>query len=173
MRLDVAGVVVAFHLEDDGLPVADIDHAGVLAGAADHLRAGGRQLLQVDLRRLVGTMLVPHRRKDAQFGERGLSAQDVQQPLPFIRLDPVRGDQFGGDCGFRHGILRLAGICARPRRKPGQGKGRRARARAKFSRKWGGWEPAPAAAPRKTAAGGKKKAEQKLGPSPTGRYEGG
>jgi hypothetical protein len=39
--LDVGGVVVAFHLEDHRLPVADIHHARILAGAADHLRAGG------------------------------------------------------------------------------------------------------------------------------------
>ena len=42
--LDVGGVVVALHLEDAGLAVADIDHAGVLARAADDLRAGGREL---------------------------------------------------------------------------------------------------------------------------------
>jgi hypothetical protein len=33
-------------LKTTRLPVADIDDAGVFAGAADHLRAGGRQLLQ-------------------------------------------------------------------------------------------------------------------------------
>ena len=48
--LDVGGVVVALHLEDDGIAVADVDHAGVLAGALDHLRALGRQRLQPDAR---------------------------------------------------------------------------------------------------------------------------
>jgi hypothetical protein len=33
--LDVARVVVALHLEDGGLAVADVDDAGVLARAAD------------------------------------------------------------------------------------------------------------------------------------------
>src|SRR6202000_2080847 len=42
--LDIARVVVALHLEDRRLAIADIDHAGILAGAADDLRAGGRQL---------------------------------------------------------------------------------------------------------------------------------
>ena len=50
--LDVAGVVVALHLEDGGLAVADVDDAGILARAADHPRRLGRQLLQVDARAL-------------------------------------------------------------------------------------------------------------------------
>ena len=37
--LDVARVVVALHLEDDAVAVAEVDDAGVLAGALDHLRA--------------------------------------------------------------------------------------------------------------------------------------
>src|SRR3546814_16878202 len=69
IRLDVARVVVAFHLEDRGLPVADIDHARVLAGALDHPGGLGRQLAEVDARGLVGAMLRPHDRKDAEFGE--------------------------------------------------------------------------------------------------------
>ncbi len=36
--LDEGGVVVALHLEHAGEPVADVDHAGVLARALDHLR---------------------------------------------------------------------------------------------------------------------------------------
>jgi hypothetical protein len=43
--LDEGGVVVALHLEDDAIAIADIDHAGVLAGALDNLVAGGRQRL--------------------------------------------------------------------------------------------------------------------------------
>ena len=38
-RLDVGGVVVALHLEDDGIAVAEVDDAGVLARPLDHLRA--------------------------------------------------------------------------------------------------------------------------------------
>ena len=37
---------MALHLEDGGLAVADVDHAGVLARALDHPRRLGRQLLQ-------------------------------------------------------------------------------------------------------------------------------
>src|SRR3546814_10511057 len=39
VRLDVAGVVVALHLEDGCQTVANVDHAGILAGAADHRRS--------------------------------------------------------------------------------------------------------------------------------------
>ena len=39
IRLDIGRVVVALHFEYGGLSVADIDHAGILAGALDDLRA--------------------------------------------------------------------------------------------------------------------------------------
>ena len=48
--LDVARVVVALHLEDRRVAVADVDHAGILARAADHPRRLGRQLLQMQAR---------------------------------------------------------------------------------------------------------------------------
>ena len=44
--LDEGRVVVALHLEDDGIAVADVDHAGVLAGPLDHLRAFGGERLE-------------------------------------------------------------------------------------------------------------------------------
>ena len=50
--LDEGGVVVALHLEDRGLAVADVDDAGILARAADHARARGRQRLQPVLARI-------------------------------------------------------------------------------------------------------------------------
>ena len=48
--LDVGGVVVALHLEDGDHAVADVDDAGVLAGAEHHDLAGGRQRAQPFLR---------------------------------------------------------------------------------------------------------------------------
>ena len=103
MRFDVAGVVVAFHLEDDRLAIANIYHARIFARTADHLRPGGGQGAQPAFGRLVGTMLVPHGRKDAKFGECRLATDDAQQPVPFVRLDPVGGHQVGCDLGFGHG----------------------------------------------------------------------
>src|SRR3546814_3745480 len=66
---DIRGVVVALHLEDGGelLAVrafADVDDAGILAGAADHPRRLGRQLLQMDARTFIAAMLGPHDRED-------------------------------------------------------------------------------------------------------------
>jgi hypothetical protein len=48
--LDVARMIVALHLEHAGEPVADIDHAGVFAGALDHVRGLGGKRLEVDFR---------------------------------------------------------------------------------------------------------------------------
>ena len=47
--LDVARMVMALHLEHDGLPVADVDDAGVLARPLDHPGRLGRQRAQMDL----------------------------------------------------------------------------------------------------------------------------
>ena len=112
MRLDVAGVVVAFHLEDHRLPVADIDHARILARPADHLRSGGGQGAQPFLRRFVGTMLVPHRRKDAQFGKCRHAPDDAQHARIFVGLQPMRGNQLRGDFGFGHGLSPAAALAA-------------------------------------------------------------
>ena len=99
---DVAGVVVAFHLEDHRLTVADINHTGVFAGATDHLWPGGRQGAEPFFRGFIGAMLVPHRGKDAKLGERRHPADDPEQAGVFIGFHPVGGDKFRGDCGFGH-----------------------------------------------------------------------
>ena len=62
-------MIVRFDLEDGGQPVADVDGAGVLAGPLQHARPVGRQLLQVNARALVGAVLGPHHRKDAELGQ--------------------------------------------------------------------------------------------------------
>ena len=99
--LDVGGVVVALHLEDDAVAIADIDDAGVFARPLDDLRAGGRQGAQPFLRGFVRAVLVPHGRKDAEFGEGRLAADEVEDALIFVGLQPVRGDQFACDL---HGV---------------------------------------------------------------------
>ncbi len=101
---DVGGVVVALHLEDAGVAVVDVDHAGVLAGAADDALARHRELHQLLLGRLVGTMLGPHDREDAQLDLVGLAAQPVQQDLIFIGGEAVLFGQLGdGLLGRAHG----------------------------------------------------------------------
>src|SRR5438477_12119900 len=74
IRLDEARVIVALHLEDHGEAVADVDDAGVFPWPLDHPGRLGRQPAQVNSRRLVRAMLVPHRREDSEFSERGFAA---------------------------------------------------------------------------------------------------
>ena len=95
--LDVGGVVVALHLEDGGLAVADVDDAGILARALDDPRRLGRQLLQPHLRGLVGAVLAPHGREDAEFHHGGIAAHDLQQALVFVRRQPVLGNDLRRD----------------------------------------------------------------------------
>src|SRR5882757_10493789 len=59
IRLDVARMVMALHLEHDRLAVADVDDPGVLAGALDHPWRLGRQPLEMDAGGFVRTVLVP------------------------------------------------------------------------------------------------------------------
>ncbi|PKP63530.1 MAG: hypothetical protein CVT86_04950 [Alphaproteobacteria bacterium HGW-Alphaproteobacteria-8] len=100
IRLDIAGVVVALHLEHHRLAVADIHHARVLAGAADHLRPFGRQGAQPFFRRFVGAMFVPHRREDAEFGVARRAAEDVEDAGVFVGLETKLLGQRLGDGGF-------------------------------------------------------------------------
>jgi hypothetical protein len=90
---------VALHLEDRRLAVADIDHAGILARAADYLGPGGGQLLQVDARGFVAAMLGPHHAEDAELGQIRLTAHRVQDALIFLGGQAVLGDDLGGDSG--------------------------------------------------------------------------
>src|SRR5690606_22574235 len=97
VRLDVGRMVVALHLEDDRLAVADIDHAGILARTLDHARTRGRQGAEPLLGRLVGAVLVPHRREDAELGEGRLAASQLEDALILVRLEAMRSDQLWRD----------------------------------------------------------------------------
>ncbi len=62
---DVAGMIVRFDFESGDEAVADVDDAGVFAGALhDELAARG-QALQVNFARFVGAVLAPHHAEDA------------------------------------------------------------------------------------------------------------
>ncbi len=95
--LDEARVVVALHLEDAGQPVADVDDARVLAGALDHPRRRGRQAAQVLSRGLVRAMLVPHRRDDAELGQRRVAADERPEAVVLVRFEAVLGHKLGRD----------------------------------------------------------------------------
>ena len=121
--LDEGGMVVALHLEDAGVPVADVDDAGILARPLDHPGRLGRQLAQVQARGFVGAVLVPHRREDAELGEGRRAADQVQDALVFVRLQAVLRDEFGVIFGFRGGSRPfLAGYRTARNRPRGQGR---------------------------------------------------
>ena len=82
-------MVVRFDLEHGGQAVADVDRAGVLAGALQHLRPVGRQRLQMHARALVAAVLRPHHREDAELGQVRLAAQKRDDALVFVRLQAV------------------------------------------------------------------------------------
>ena len=100
--LDERRVVVALHLEDRRLAIADIHHAGVLSRPADDPGRLGGQLPQPHPGRLVGAMFVPHRREDAELGQVGRAANDPLDARVLVRAQPVLGDQCGRDRHVRH-----------------------------------------------------------------------
>ncbi len=80
--LDVRRVVVALDLERDGVPLADVDDAGVLPDPSQHLACRGllgdlRELLEMHLRGLVGAVLAPHHRIHRQLGAGRATTEDL------------------------------------------------------------------------------------------------
>src|SRR5690348_14340639 len=118
IRLDERRVVVALHFEDRGVAVADVDDAGVLAGAADDALTGGRQLLEPDLRRFVRTVLRPHHRKDAELGEIRRAAHDAAGALEFVLGKAELPRLVEGRRGFRAGVRTHAKASASEAKKP-------------------------------------------------------
>src|SRR5207244_2561486 len=100
--LDERRVVMALDLEDDGVAIADIDDSGVLARAADHLRAGGRQLLEPDFRGFVGTVLAPHCGDDAELGQVRGAAEDGAGAGKFVGREAHFRREIRGDVGADH-----------------------------------------------------------------------
>src|SRR5258706_4693525 len=98
-------MVVALNLESARLAVADVDDAGVLARTLNPPGRLGRQPAQMQPRRLVRAVLVPHRRENPEFGETRHPADQLQNTLVLIRLQPVAGDEFGGDLRLVHEAL--------------------------------------------------------------------
>src|SRR6266850_2226972 len=90
-------MVVRFHLEDRDAPLPDVHDAGVLAGPVDDPGAGRRQVLQMDLARLVGAVLRPHRGEDAELGVGRRAAEDLEAEAELLLREPVLGDEGGSD----------------------------------------------------------------------------
>jgi hypothetical protein len=87
--LDERRMVVRLDLEDRRKAFADVDRAGVLAGPLQHLRALGRQRLQVDAGALVAAVLGPHHREDAELGQVRLAAEELEDSAVLLLCQPV------------------------------------------------------------------------------------
>jgi hypothetical protein len=85
--LDVGGVVVALHLEDAGLAVADVDDAGVLAGPQITWGPWWGTCRGASCG-LVGAVLGPHHREHAQLDVVGLAVQAPDDEVVFVGFRP-------------------------------------------------------------------------------------
>ena len=139
VRLDVRRVVVALDLERDGVPLADVDHAGVLADAGQHLAdaVAERRLLrdlgelpEVHLGRLVGAVLAPHDRVHRELAGGGAAAEDLLDPGVLVGLQPQLGPRLlalGVLLGQADGVQheeRLSAIAAGRARRAAPGRAR-------------------------------------------------
>src|SRR3546814_287993 len=104
VRFYVGRVVVTLHLEDGGLPIADIYHARILAGTANYLRARGGQFLQVNARAFIAAMLRPHDRENAKLRQVGLATQRLQYAGIFFFIETMVGNDLRSDeiCALGH-----------------------------------------------------------------------
>src|SRR6266850_157462 len=103
--LDVARMVMALHLEHDSLAIADIDDPGILARPLNHPWRLGRQATQMQPRRFVRAVLVPHRRENPEFRETRHPPDQLENALVLVGLEAMARDEFGGNLGLVHGSL--------------------------------------------------------------------
>ncbi len=98
VRLDEGRVVVALDPQRRQPAVAEVDDAGVLAGADDHPRRLGREPAEMSARRLVRAVLGPHHRVHRQLGGPGLPPEDGDDGVVLVvgHAEPAVG-------GFGHG----------------------------------------------------------------------
>jgi len=79
--LDGRRVVVRLDLERDRLPLAEVDHAGVLARPLEHAVALGRQTLQERRGVLVAAVLGPEQREHRELEVVRLALQEALDPV--------------------------------------------------------------------------------------------
>src|SRR5262249_11393773 len=97
VRLDEGGMVVRLHFECDGEAVSDVDDARVLSRPLNDARSRGREPLQMDPRGLVGAVLAPHGRENAELDQTRLAAENLQDPLILLLRGVVLGDELWRD----------------------------------------------------------------------------
>ena len=89
-RLDRRGMVVRLDLEGDGLAVAEVDHAGVLAGALQNAFPLGGKPLQQEGRVLVATVLRPEQREDRELEVVRFAAEQLADAVELLIGQPQR-----------------------------------------------------------------------------------
>src|ERR1039458_6057157 len=113
--LDKRRVIVRLDFERAGPSVANIDDASVFTRPLDDQLAARGQALQVNARRLIGTMLAPHHAENAEFGPRGLaSAEQLLDFFEFFRSEAVLPDHLRCNGSDRRGGHRGIFIVASP-----------------------------------------------------------
>src|SRR5580698_3616393 len=110
-------MIVRLDLEGACPAVADVDDAGVLTRALQNALAARRQALQVNPRRLVGTVFAPHHAEDAEFRERGLAlAKKLFDPFVFIESEAMLPESLRRESrghGGGHGETLLSHLAGR------------------------------------------------------------
>ncbi len=102
-RLNGARVIVALHLERHRPAIADIDHARILLARLDEdSRPGCWKFAQLLAGILVGTMLAPHHREDAQLREVRRPPEDRDDALVLLRREPMFRNQLRSNGRVRH-----------------------------------------------------------------------
>ena len=106
-RLNETRMIVGFNLERNRPAVADIDNAGVLPRALQHQLAASRQLLQMQPRAFVRTVLAPHHAENAQLCITRLASKQRYNLFIFRASQLVRSDDFGCNCNHSYLTARL------------------------------------------------------------------
>ncbi len=89
---------MAFDLECDRPPVADVDHTCVFfAGFDENIRSGRWKFSQLLPRIFVGAMLAPHDGENAELGEIRFAAKNLSNALEFLRCQAMFRHQFRCD----------------------------------------------------------------------------
>src|SRR6266542_706788 len=89
-----------FNLKRGTPTIPDVDDAGILARWHNDALAAGRKPAQMNARGLIGTMLRPHHRKDAQLDKGGFAAHERPDTFKLFRREIVSGDYFGIDAFY-------------------------------------------------------------------------
>ena len=90
-------MVMTFHFESHGEPVADIDDAGVFTGSLEDMSPFRRQLFKIRPRTLVAAVLRPHNRENAQLGIVRLAPKNSGDLLVFLRSQTMARHELRSD----------------------------------------------------------------------------